>query len=91
MGFKMTRSTESNFSLELKNKINKIPFAYFTKISDRYQIGLLDLIGSYHGNYIALESKVENVVKAGKKVPTGHPFTKAQVNEMRSTQPCTTG
>lgn len=57
-------------------------FGYFRNISDEFQVGIPDIIGSGRGKFFGIEFK--SVGELGGIVPTKghHPFTPTQVKEL---------
>ncbi len=57
-------------------------FGYFRNISDEFQVGIPDIIGSGRGKFFGIEFK--SVGELGGIVPAKghHPFTKTQIKEL---------
>ena len=59
-------------------------FGYFRNITDQFQVGIPDIIGSYKGAFIGIEFKSVDEL-SGTIPPKGsHPFTSKQVRELGS-------
>jgi len=79
----MSRSNESLKTGPLLESLQQE--GYFRKLSDRFQIGMPDIIGCYKGLYVGIEVKEVSVIAEGGMAPSlsGHVFTKAQVKELK--------
>ena len=75
-------TTEARCSKRLLGAL-KIPGAQFDKMSDRYQVGIPDILGCYQGLFVAIEVKSNDgfVLPAEKtfaELPKGHGFSAMQ-------------
>ncbi|MDY6957932.1 MAG: hypothetical protein SVK08_02125 [Halobacteriota archaeon] len=69
---------ETKRSSILAAELRKVSGCYAKKINDRYEVGVPDIIGCYHGMMFAFEVKVR--LSSGS---LAHKFTPAQVIELK--------
>ena len=78
----MTYSREGKFSGKFVQQLDSMEGCAFRKLSDRYQIGLSDIVGSFHGIYTTLEVKHTAEITNG-VVRLQHAFTGPQIEELK--------
>ena len=78
----MAKKKETGASSKVLNALKK--HGYFRKISDRVQVGIPDVIGSFKGRFTGVEVKAVSEIPSDGKVPKkgSHPFDKVQVNNL---------
>lgn len=83
----MSYSREGKFSSDLVLAMEQLDDCAFRKISDRFQVGVSDIVGCFRGWYAGLECKhVYEVV--GTKITLKRTFTGAQVEELKRIRDC---
>jgi len=82
----MSRKLESSKTSEVLRSLQLV--GYFRNISDMYQVGMADIVGSYKGKFYAIEVKaVTEVPQDGLAPPkSGHVFTPEQMKELANVE-----
>lgn len=75
-------ATESTFTGKLLTALNSVDQTVIWKASDRYQVGIPDVVGSHRGLFVGIEVKYEGVLNINKPYPAKHPFSGPQVRRM---------
>lgn len=77
----MAKKQETKDMQGFTNSLQKV--GYFRNISDKYQIGIPDLLGGYRGTLVGIEFKSVGEF-SGIVPPKGHhPFTPTQIKELK--------